>query len=198
MLRRSVYNKPPVWRTPDLKKSPTTEEVRRLVSAAETPLEKAVAQTLYSTGIRISELVRLELNVLRRTKVGTNDVGEAIVRDPTGNERTVPFDPLAMQAIAEYEKRQPKQSRYLFESEENRKLTISDVLTLLNDMAVRTNLPYCVRPDTFRKACEWRLFSDGVPISLIEAMLGRQMRLNKQARFEHLKGVMKIMDGRRS
>jgi integrase/recombinase XerD len=40
----------------------TIAEIERLIAASKTPLERAVVQVLYSTGVRVSELTRLRLD----------------------------------------------------------------------------------------------------------------------------------------
>ena len=44
----------------------TVEQVERLIAAAQDPFERAIMEVLYSTGVRVSELVKLRLEDINR------------------------------------------------------------------------------------------------------------------------------------
>jgi site-specific recombinase XerD len=76
----------------------TVKEVERLAGAGQTPLEKAVVEVLYSTGVRISELV-----ILRVEDITFSDPGVIRVLRGKGNkDRIVLFGRRAAMAIRNY------------------------------------------------------------------------------------------------
>jgi site-specific recombinase XerD len=94
----------------------TVEEVERLIGTARDPLERAVPEVLYSTGVRVSELVSLRLEDIMWGVEGTQ-LSSVRVRGGKGNkDRTVLFGEKAAAAIREYQKWRPSQRGFLFEA----------------------------------------------------------------------------------
>jgi integrase/recombinase XerC len=88
----------------------TVEEVEKLIAAARGPFERAVIEVLYSTGVRVSELVNLRLENV--------DMAEHVMlvrKGKGGKDRYVLFGRHAAKAIADYSKWRPSK-RFLFEA----------------------------------------------------------------------------------
>ena len=89
----------------------TVEEVERLIAAAHDPLERAVPEVLYATGVRVSELVKLRLEDV--------DFGSRVMRvkkGKGGKDRIVLFGEPAEKAIRQYQDWRPSEAGYLFEA----------------------------------------------------------------------------------
>jgi site-specific recombinase XerD len=87
----------------------TVGEVDSLIAASRTPLETAIIETLYATGVRVAELVQLRLEDI--------DFGERVARVKNGKgrkDRVVLFGRSAAAAIREYLKAS-KREKFLFE-----------------------------------------------------------------------------------
>jgi site-specific recombinase XerD len=76
----------------------TVEEIERLIAASTTPLEKAVIEVLYSTGVRISELVALRVDDITFSEPGVIRV----LRGKGDKDRIVLFGRSAATAIRDY------------------------------------------------------------------------------------------------
>jgi integrase/recombinase XerC len=86
------------------------EEIIRLIEAGRNPLERAIAQFLYSTAVRVSELVKIRIeDVDFDTRIARIIKGKGV------KSRIVPFGEYAAAAIREYHAWQPLRAGWLFE-----------------------------------------------------------------------------------
>ena len=76
----------------------TVEEIERLIAAGKTPLERGVVEVLYSTGVRISELIAMRVEDITFSEPGVIRVN----RGKGGKDRIVLFGRRARAAIEEY------------------------------------------------------------------------------------------------
>jgi site-specific recombinase XerD len=88
----------------------TPDEMVRLIEAAKNPLERAVAQILYSTGMRVSELVKMRIE-----EIDFDSRIMRVVKGKGGKSRIVPFGPYAADAIRKYHEWRKPQAGWLFE-----------------------------------------------------------------------------------
>jgi len=89
----------------------TVKEIERLIAAAKSPLETAVAEFLYGTGVRVSELVAMRLeDVDFATGVARVKKGKG------GKDRIVLFGRKADAALRRLIERQPPEAGFLFEA----------------------------------------------------------------------------------
>jgi site-specific recombinase XerD len=87
----------------------TVKEVEAVINAAKTPLERAVAETLYGTGIRVSELCGIQLENVDFANRMIKVLGKG------NRERYVLFGRKAAEAIRKYLEWRPSKAGYLFE-----------------------------------------------------------------------------------
>jgi integrase/recombinase XerD len=156
------------------------DEVDRLLAAARTRSNpqglrlQALVETLYATGLRVSELVGLPLAALGR--------GEAvlIVRGKGGKERMVPLGEPAAEAIAAYLTVRPaflgrrSDSPWLFPSRASGgHLTRHRFAQLLKALAVEAGIdPERLSPHVLRHAFASHLLAHGADLRTVQAMLG--------------------------
>ena len=88
----------------------STDEIERLIAAGETPLERAVIEVLYATGVRIGELVALCVEDITFSDPGVLRV----LRGKGDKDRIVLFGRSAAAAIREY--LGDRRSGFLFEA----------------------------------------------------------------------------------
>jgi integrase/recombinase XerD len=134
--------------------------------------DRAVLETLYATGMRVSELVGLDLEDL--------DLAEAEVRvmGKGGRERVVPLGSKALEALRDYLRegrpalvRVPGQ-RALFLSNRGRRLTRQGVWEMLRTRAEKVGLGEKVTPHTLRHSCATHLLERGADLRYIQELLG--------------------------
>jgi site-specific recombinase XerD len=89
-------------------------EVERLIDAARNPFERAVAEVLYSTGVRVSELAKIRLEDI---DFADGQIGSIRVKSGKGGkDRVVLFGRKAARAMREYQAWRPSRVGFLFEA----------------------------------------------------------------------------------
>jgi integrase/recombinase XerD len=90
----------------------SVEECERLIAAGENPFERTVPEVLYSTGVRVAELVKLRIE-----DINWDSRSIRVINGKGGKDRIVLFGSKAAAAIREYVAWRPSRSGYLFEPE---------------------------------------------------------------------------------
>ncbi len=168
-------------RTPKIKQRlpdvMSEEKTNRLIDAVESGqvIEKpsrerdlAFLELLYGCGIRVSELVGINLEDL--------DLGEGWlrVRGKGNKEREVPVGERAMRAVERYlEQRAPASvERALFLNARGRRLSDRQVRRLVKMYALLATGDSSVHPHSFRHAYATHLLTDGADLRAIQELLG--------------------------
>jgi len=132
----------------------------------------ALVETLYATGLRISELVTLP-----RRAVGP-DTTMIMIRGKGGRERMVPLGSKARLALLAYiqarDAGKDKQSAYLFPSNgKEGHLTRRRVGQMMKELAVMAGvMPSLVSPHKLRHAFATHLLAYGADLRAVQQMLG--------------------------
>ncbi len=132
----------------------------------------ALVELAYGAGLRVSEVVALPANAVRR------DQGVVMVRGKGGKERMVPLGGPALDALDDYlRQRRSKagpRSPWLFPSRgESGHLTRRRVGQLLKDLAARAGLdPASLSPHVLRHAFATHLLDHGADLRSVQQMLG--------------------------
>ncbi|SFE08482.1 site-specific tyrosine recombinase XerD [Roseivivax sediminis] len=170
-----------------LPKTLSTEEVDRLLAAAETmgrtetdrTRHACLMQVLYATGMRVSELVSLPMAAAR------GDPRLLLIRGKGGKERMVPLSPPARAALTAWVERRTAQdeasaaegrapSPHLFASHGKAgHLTRHAFYAFIKDLAVAAGVsPAKVTPHTLRHAFATHLLENGADLRSIQTFLG--------------------------
>ena len=88
----------------------SVEDVEKLINAGTNPFERAVPEVLYSTGVRVSELVKLRVE-----DIDWRARSIRVLKGKGGKDRVVLFGSRAAEAMREYLAWRPSRSGYLFE-----------------------------------------------------------------------------------
>lgn len=140
-----------------------------------TPLglrDQAMLELLYATGVRVSELVHLEVKQVNL------EAGFLRVRGKGGRERVVPFGATAREKVLTYlEAARPallkgKTSAYLFVSRSAKPLTRQAFWHLLRAYALQSTEGGHLYPHAFRHAFATHLLDGGADLRAVQAMLG--------------------------
>lgn len=160
------------------KKLPTTlsvEEVDSLLTiVCETPFDyrnKAMLELIYGSGLRVSELVLLEVDSL--------DFSNAILRvsGKGRKERIVPLGEYAMKAVRNYLEVRPlllKKTRCdaLFLNNHGKQLSRQAFFLFLKRLLKEKKLPTDVSPHTLRHSFATHLLAHGTDLRSIQELLG--------------------------
>ncbi|EKP93856.1 site-specific tyrosine recombinase XerD [Thermaerobacter subterraneus] len=134
--------------------------------------DRAVLELLYATGLRVSELVGLDLDDLLL------DHGLLRCRGKGGKERVVPVAAPAVEATRQYLARgrpalarRPGQ-RALFLNQRGGRLSRQWVWHLLRRAARRAGVPRAVSPHTLRHSFATHLLAGGADLRAVQELLG--------------------------
>lgn len=159
------------------KRLPVFLDVDKVVKLLESPRnvnvmelrDRAILETLYSTGMRLSELVGL--NIGRIDFIG----GVLRVYGKGKKERLLPVGDRALRAIRDYLRKRKAEmldSRALFLNRNDKRLTGRSVENIVNKYIKRTSLKEKVSPHTLRHSFATHLLDKGADLRSIQELLG--------------------------
>jgi integrase/recombinase XerD len=134
---------------------------------------KAIIETLYGCGLRVSELVNLRL-----TDIHYKD--EYIIVTGKGNkQRLVPVSGRALKEIDIYKQDRIllpliKDQNILFLNRRGGKLTRAMIFTIIRELAARAGIMKKVSPHTFRHSFATHLINAGADLRAVQEMLGHE------------------------
>jgi len=185
-LRRGMIQTNPVAsiRTPKqerhLPKFLEVEQIKKLLTTPEdTNLlgarDKAMLETLYSTGVRVSELVALNVEDIDMT-------GEKLrVRGKGRKERVSPIGPTAITSIRKYlamrgaDPRNPTFDRQaLFVNKHGQRLSTRSVRRKLDKYLIMCGLDPSISPHTLRHTFATHMLNNGADLRSVQELLGHQ------------------------
>lgn len=160
------------------------EEAVRLIEAPqggdESPArDKAIFETLYSTGIRVSELVGLSLR-------DVDLVGDLVKVFGKGRkQRLVPIGAKAVEAIQAYLAVRKHKSEALFLNNRGGRLTARSVRNVFNKHIKTTALQQNVHPHMLRHSFATHLLDHGADLRSVQELLGH-VNLSTTQIYTHL------------
>jgi integrase/recombinase XerD len=145
------------------------------VSTAEGTRNKAILETMYSCGLRVSELVNLKLSQLYL------DVGFIRVIGKGNKERLVPIGSSAIKYINIYRStirvHQPIQTGeedILFLNRRGKRLTRVMIFLIIKELVKKAEIKKNISPHTFRHSFATHLVEGGADLRAVQEMLGHE------------------------
>ena len=167
---------------PKLKRSlPDTlsyEEIESMInkidlSKPEGGRNKAILETMYSCGLRVSELVNLRFEDLHFDKGFIRVIGKG------NKERLVPVSPSVEQEITSYRNNSrsklnilSKHEKIVFLNRRGAQLTRVMIFTMIKQTAIAAGIHKPVSPHTFRHSFATHLLDGGADIRVVQELLG--------------------------
>jgi len=163
----------------ELPKVLTVDEIDKLIQAidlsqAEGQRNKAIIETIYSCGLRVSELINLKLSNLHFDEGFIRIVGKG------NKERLIPISQKAIKEINLYfEDRNklsvnPGHEDILFLNRRGKQLTRVMVFTIIKRLAEKAGLSKDISPHTLRHSFATHLIEGGADLRAIQEMLGHE------------------------
>lgn len=158
----------------------TPEEVNNLINAVDLDSEtgyrnRAILETLYGCGMRVSELVHLKLTDLHF------DEGYLKIKGKGNRERLVPIGRSVKDSITLYIhnnrcklKIDKKDENVLFLNRRGKMMTRVMVFTIIKNLAAKIDLKKKISPHTFRHSFATQLLEGGADLKAIQEMLGHE------------------------
>jgi integrase/recombinase XerD len=145
------------------------------LSKPEGGRNKAILETLYSCGLRVSELVNLRISCLHL------DIGFVRVIGKGDKERLVPIGSDAIKYITIYRNDirvhiniKPGQEDFLFLNRRGSKLSRVMIFIMLKDLAKKAGIVKNISPHTFRHSFATHLVEGGADLRAVQEMLGHE------------------------
>ena len=152
----------------------TEEEASNLMEARPSKLHslrnKAILELLYSSGLRRSELVNLNICDINFEQ------GYAKVLGKGSKERIVPITDIALDSIQNYLATRPQHlvTEPLFLSNYNRRISGEGIRQIIKQSAVNTKLVRHITPHSLRHSFATHLLNNGCDLKTLQEMLGHK------------------------
>ena len=156
----------------------SVEEIDAMVASLDPEKEEtlrntAIIETLYGSGLRVSELVGLRIHHLNL------DDGWGIVEGKGSKQRMVPLSPRSITLIQEYLPQRARLAKeeagdILFLNRRGRQLTRMMVFYVVRDAAEAAGVKRKVSPHTLRHSFATHLLEGGANLRVIQALLGHE------------------------
>ena len=145
------------------------------LSTDEGHRNKAIIETLYGCGLRVSELVSLRLSDLFFEEDFIRIMGKG------SKQRLVPIESYTQKQINNYINNQRKQLKiakghedYVFLNRRGKQLTRAMIFTIVRQVAENIGLQKTISPHTFRHSFATHLLENGANLRAIQMMLGHE------------------------
>ena len=155
-------------------------DIDRLIAAVdlssnEGERNRAILETLYGCGLRVSELVSLKISDL------FFDEGFVKITGKGNKQRFVPIGSFTQNYIEIYKNTirthlniQKGHEDTLFLNRRGRQLSRAMIFTIIKDLAVKIDLNKIISPHTFRHSFATHLLENGADLRSIQLMLGHE------------------------
>lgn len=164
------------------------EQIERLLLASNTnnPIglrDRAILETLFSTGLRIAELVALNreqfVNIKNKKDLELGIIGKG------GHPRTVYFSERALSWVKRYletrdDKEKPLFIHYRSRDDAEPRLTARSIERIVKKYAILAGVPIFTTPHTLRHSMATDLLTQGVDLRTIQEFLGHRSILTTQ------------------
>ena len=146
------------------------EQVNALIEVTPNPKHKAIMAVLYSAGIRIDELLHLQLCDI--------DSQRMMIRIANGKGNKSRDTLLAVKTLgllrSYYTKSYPKPQKYVFEAGWNagKPYSATSVRKIINKAALKAEIKKNVHPHSLRHAFATHMLEQGANLKLIQKLLG--------------------------
>jgi len=156
------------------------EEIEQIISSIdlskpEGGRNKAIIETMYSSGLRVSEVVNLKISQLYL------DVGFIRVIGKGDKERLVPIGSSAIRYINIYKNEirvhvtpQPGHEDILFLNKRGSKLSRIMIFLIIKELVAKAEIKKTVSPHTFRHSFATHLIENGADLRAVQEMLGHE------------------------
>jgi len=156
------------------------DEIEKIIaqidlSTPEGGRNKAIIETMYSSGLRVSEVVNLKLSQLYF------DVGFIRVVGKGNKERLVPIGSSAIKFVNIYRHKirvhlpvQPGEEDLVFLNRRGHRLSRVMIFLIIKDLVKKAGITKSISPHTFRHSFATHLVEGGADLRAVQEMLGHE------------------------
>ncbi|MEJ1242316.1 tyrosine-type recombinase/integrase [Chryseolinea sp. T2] len=142
------------------------DEVKRMIVATENLKHKAILVTMYSCGLRLSELLDLKL-----TDVQSDRAIVAVKGGKGRRDRNTLLSPTTLQLLRKYFKAY-KPAEYLFEGAQGGRYAAKSVQQIVGKALYKAGIRRHASPHTLRHSFATHLLEQGTDLRYIQSLLG--------------------------
>ncbi|WP_407123974.1 site-specific tyrosine recombinase/integron integrase [Weissella paramesenteroides] len=145
----------------------TDEDLEKLRESAMSYRDRAIVEFLTSTGVRVGEIVNLNIEQIKF------DDRSAIVLGKGSTEREVYFDARTKIHLQRYLSTRTDTNNALFVSNKipNNRLTIGTIELIVKNLGEKSSIHH-VHPHKFRRTLATRAIDKGMPVEQVQKLLG--------------------------
>jgi len=149
------------------------------LSKPEGHRNKAIIETLYGCGLRVSELVNLRITDIHYGE------GFITVTGKGSKQRLVPISNRALKELDIYNKDRSRlpaiyDQNIVFLNRRGRRLTRAMIFTIIKDLAAKAGIRKNISPHTFRHSFATHLVEGGADLRAVQEMLGHESILTTE------------------
>lgn len=155
----------------------TKDEVERLLKAPNTSKKNelrdlAMMEVMYSTGLRVSELVSLKIKDVNANEKIITVIGKGI------KQRSIPIRDSSLSCLLEYIKevrnkmKHIEDKQYVFINNRGKKITRQNFYTCLKKYARIANIDKNIHPHSLRHSFATHLLENGADLRVVQELLG--------------------------
>jgi len=156
------------------------EEIDQLIkaidlSSAQGERNRAMLETLYGCGLRVSELTTLKISDLffKEGFIKITGKGDKQRFVPIG-DTTIKYIEIYRKEVRVHQKIMPKAQDTLFLNRRGNQLTRAMIFTIIKQLAEKAGIAKVISPHTFRHSFATHLLENGADLRAIQQMLGHQ------------------------
>ncbi len=170
----------------------TQEEVRKMLELAPTLKSKIMVEMLYSSGLRVSELLSLKINDLNfEDRIGKT-------KGKGNKERIFILSERVIKHLDKYIK-EYKITNFLFPGQEEGQMQSRNVQKIISNLARKAGINKKVTPHKLRHSFATHLLNSGVNIRVIQELLGHSnlqtTQIYTHVSLEEIKKIKSPLDG---
>jgi len=149
------------------------------LSKQEGHRNKAIIETLYGCGLRVSELVNLRMTDIHQAE------GFIVVTGKGDKQRLVPVSGKALKEIDNYKTYRNRlpvihDRNILFLNRRGSALTRAMIFTIIKDLAAKAGIKKKISPHTFRHSFATHMIEAGADLRAVQEMLGHESILTTE------------------
>ena len=155
-------------------------EIEKILLGVELSLpnghrNRAIIETLYGSGLRVSELVNLTLSNIffKEDLIKITGKGDKQRLVPLGNY-SKKFIQIYINEIRSLKKITKEHNDYLFLNRNGRKMTRAMIYTIVKESAIKVGIKQKISPHTFRHSFATHLLENGADLRTIQLLMGHE------------------------
>jgi len=144
----------------------TKEEIKKMIKAASNLKSRLIVEILYSSGLRIAELLSLKIEDLDLHEKTGKVMGKG------NKERVIFISEKLVRHIFKYQKKFHINSGYLFIGKDNQPIKPRNVQKIISNLAKKAGINKKITPHKFRHSFATHLLDSGANLREVQELLG--------------------------